>query len=137
MKAIFRREGNTLVPACQDAMKILAQVGERNESIIEYKKGRSSGNHRRFFAFRNLTFDMQDQFDDIEVWRKYLEMCAGHFDQVISPKSGQEMFIARSIDWDELDEVEFKKLFGRVVQAFIHRYGQGITEDQLDMVVGF
>jgi len=80
---------------------------------------------------------MQEGFDDPEVWRKFLEMCAGHFNEVISPKTGEKMFIAKSIEWGQLGEGEFRELFGRVIQAFIDRYGQGITKEQLDMVVGF
>jgi len=137
LRAIFRREGNTLVPACQNAVKVLAQIGDRGEGLIDYTQGRNAGNHRRFFAFVNLTFDMQEGFDDPEVWRKFLEMCAGHFNEVISPKTGEKMFIAKSIEWGQLGEGEFRELFGRVIQAFIDRYGQGITKEQLDMVVGF
>jgi len=138
LKAIFRREGNSLVPACQNAVKVLAQVGERNEALLDYKKGRSAANHRRFFAFINLAFSMQEQFDDDQVFRKYLEMCGGHYDEVISPKTGEKIFIAKTINWDELDDENlFNELFGRVVQAFIDRYGQGITKEQLDMVVEF
>lgn len=138
MKAIFRRDGDSLVPACQNAVEVMAQVGDRNEVLFDYKKGRSTQNHRRFFAFVNLTFDLQDQFDDPEVWRKYLEACAGHFHQAISPKTGQALIIVDSIAWDELeDENEFRELFNRVVQAFIDRYGHDISKEQLEMVVGF
>lgn len=137
MKAIFRRKGDTLVPACQEALKVLGMIGEGNEAIIEYKQGRSSKNHRRFFAFLNIAYDRQETFDDKEVFRKYLEMSAGHYTEIISPKTGQPMYIAKSINWDELDETAFKELFNRCVQAFLDRFGQELSPEELTLIVGF
>ncbi len=118
-------------------MRICAQYKPGEEVLIEHKRGRSARNHRRFFAFVNLTFDWQDTYDDEVIWRKVLEMGAGHFDTVIDMR-GNAHFWPKSIAWDELDdEQEFRTLFSQVVNAYLTRYGQQLSETQVNMVVQF
>jgi hypothetical protein len=137
LKYIFRKKSGALHPSDDESLQMLAKIPEGDEVVIEHKKQRNAGNHRRFFAFVKVTFDMQDDFEDQEVWRKYLEMCAGHFHTIISPKTGESMYIADSINWESLEETDFKELFNRVINAFISRYGQQLDQTQLSMVVGF
>ena len=107
------------------------------EFIFDYKKNRSAANHRRFFAFIQTAFDMQDTYDNKEVFRKYLEMLAGHFDTVIAARTGEAMYWPKSINWDSLDEDEFRKLFTEVVNAFLGWYGQKLDDMQINQLVGF
>jgi len=91
------------------------------ELIADLKKNRNFKNHRRFFAFINQAFDMQDFYDDKKVFRKVLQLKAGFFDEVISDK-GKVIYLPRSIAWDEIDELEFRPLFTKVVNAFIRDF---------------
>ena len=137
MKAVFVRTGNGLSPASDEALRVLAQYRPGDEVLIEHKKGRSAANHRRFFAFVKTTFDWQDSYDNIEVWRKVLEIAGGHFDAVVD-KHGQTHLWPKSIAWDEItDEDEFRDLFGRIVNAYIARHGASLNTTQLNMVAGF
>lgn len=137
MKAIFVRTDYGLRPASDEAARVLAQYKMGDEILLEHKRGRNAKNHRRFFAFVNLTFEWQDQYEDPEIWRKVLEIAAGHFDTVVD-KNGQTHFWPKSIAWEDLDdEDEFRALFGRVVNAYLSRYGTRLNEAQLNMVVNF
>lgn len=106
------------------------------EIMADLRKNRNVKNHRRFFAFIKMSFDMQDTFDSMEVWRKYITMKAGFFDEVINAE-GKVMYWPRSISWDELDEIEFKDLFNQVVNAFLKYYGNGLNDLQINSVVEF
>lgn len=137
MKAIFVRTRDGLLASSAEAMRICAQYQPGEEVLIEHKRGRSAGNHKRFFAFVNLTFDWQDTYEDKTIWRKVLEMGAGHFDTIIDMRGNVHMW-PKSIAWDELDdEQEFRDLFGAVVNAYLSRYGQQLSEAQINMVVQF
>ena len=105
------------------------------EYIVELKKNRNVKNHRRYFTFMKLSFSMQDEFDEPEIWRKYLQMKAGFFDEIVTKKGIQ--YWPRSISWDELDEIEFKKLFNQVVNAFLKYYGTGLDDIQINTIVCF
>ena len=113
------------------------RINNIDEFIFDYKKNRSAGNHRRFFTFINTAFDMQDTYENKEVFRKYLEMLAGHFDTVISARTGDAMYWPKSIGWDALDETEFRKLFNEVVNAFLNWYGKNLNDYQINQLVAF
>jgi len=106
------------------------------EIIADLRKNRNVKNHRRFFAFIKMSFDMQDTFDSMEVWRKYITMKAGFFDEVINGE-GKVLYWPQSISWDELDEIKFKDLFNKVVDAFLKYYGQDLDDMQINSIVEF
>jgi len=136
VKAIFVKSHDGLRPASDEAVRVLARYRAGDEVLLEHKRGRSAGNHRRFFAFVSTTFDWQDVYDEIDIWRKVLEIAAGHFDAVID-KHGETHYWPRSIAWDELDEDEFRALFSKVVNAYLGRFGAGLNDAQINLVVGF
>lgn len=107
------------------------------EIIFDYKKKRSAGNHRRYFSFIKQAFDMQDSFDSPEIFRKYIELQAGHFDTVVSPKTGETAYWPKSVSWEKLDESEFKKLFNEVVNAFIRVYAHKLDDMQINQIAGY
>ena len=106
------------------------------EIIFDYKKKRSAGNHRRYFSFIKQAFAMQEHYDSREIFRKVLQLEAGHFDAAVTPE-GKAVYLARTISWDELGEVEFKKLFNEVVNAFLKVYGHKLDQWQINQIAGY
>lgn len=166
MKAVFVKTKTGLVPCDEESQKLFEKLGDGELCMVEHTRGRDCNNHRRFFAFRNRTFEMQDVFDNDEVWRKQLHIMAGHFDTVIVPKpkwllkvieymkkyltgpkadwvisrienEPQVVMIAKSIAYDAMDEFEFRDFFNKAINGFIQNYGNGITEDELLEVLQF
>lgn len=121
--------GKMLAPLCDE-------IDFTGEVMVDIHKNRSPGNHKRFFAFRNVSFAMQDHYTDEEVWRKVLQLKAGFFDEVVGDK-GNTIYLPRSIDWSKLDELEFKDLFNRVVNAFLKDFGDKLDDNQINQIVGF
>lgn len=106
------------------------------EVMADIKKNRNPGNHRRFFAFMRQAFAMQEFYDEPEVFRKVLQLKAGFFDEVITDK-GKPVYLPRSIAWDELDEIEFKELFTKVVNAFMRDFGDRLNDIQINSILEF
>ncbi len=106
------------------------------EVMADIKKNRNAGNHKRFFAFVKQAFDMQEFYAEREVFRKVLQLKAGFFDLVISEK-GANIYLPKSISWDELDEIEFRELFNRVVNAFIRDFGDKLNEIQINTILEY
>ena len=142
MKSVFQKatlqqlkdvgyEGPVLVPVMDDLAKVPS-----GEVMVDIHKKRNPGNHKRYFAFVNQSFDMQEHYDDIEVWRKVLQLKAGFFDEVIGDK-GNVIYLPRSIEWSKLDEIEFKDLFNRVVNAFIRDFGDKLDDIQINSILEF
>lgn len=140
MKTIFLKtnvlpEGYTgpyFLPVLDDCDKV-----PMGEVMVDIKSKRNPGNHKRFFAFRNTTFEMQNIYDDKEVWRRHLLLNAGFVEEHISPKTGDVGYVIKSIEWDQLDEIEFKETFLSVINAFIRWYGQELDEIQINSILEF
>lgn len=124
-------QGPVLVPVMDDCEKV-----PYGEVVVEIKRNRNPKNHRRFFAFVKQAFDMQDHYDEQEVFRKVLQLKAGFFDLVVSEK-GQNVYLPKSVAWDQLDEIEFKELFTRVVNAFIRDFGGRLNDIQINSILEY
>ena len=130
-------QGAVLLPVMDDCDNV-----PYGEVMADIKAKRNPGNHRRFFAFRNTTFMMQDVYDheiesNKEIWRKQLLLNAGHVDEIISPKTGKVGYVVKTINWDEMDETEFKPIFLSVVNAFIKWYGHDLNDLQINSILEF
>lgn len=129
------RNDGLLEPIDDETMAICRSISPRDLVRVKYTKARNPQNHRRWFAFVNTTFDMQDTYHDKEIWRKVLQMLAGHFDTVVDTR-GNTHFWPKSISFKDLDdETVFRDLFKRAVSAFLDKYGQGMTEAEFMRVL--
>lgn len=71
-----------------------------NESIsFSWSEPRSGPYHRRFFAIINTLFEGQEQFDDPDMFRKWLEVGAGYCSFVPGP-TGKMCAIPKSISYN-------------------------------------
>lgn len=108
--------------------------------IIQVHMDRNAENHKRFFAFLNTAFAMQDFFDNKEVFRKYIQMKAGHFETMVTPR-GDTLFIPKSIQWSKLKEPKFRVLFKACIDAFLKYYSEmssrEMTEDEFRRICDF
>ena len=104
---------------------------------IEYIKTRHYENLQRFFTFIKMAFDMQDHFDDKEVFRKWLIMKAGFFTTAVAP-NGTVMFFPDSISFDKMeDELEFRSVFTKCLTAYINEFHKQMTDVQAWAILGY
>ena len=131
-------EGNGyLVPIEEEGRKLVNSLSVGQAIQAKVKKSRNYQNHKRFFAFIDTTFHMQEHFTDEEVYRRWLIMKAGYFHTAVAP-NGTVMFFADSISFDIMeDEEKFTKLFSSCIDVFIRELGKGITQDELLRVIDF
>lgn len=83
---------------------------------LTYRVPRSGPCHRRYFAIVGALFEAQEQFDDAEVFRKWLEVGAGYCRLVPGPK-GKPCAVPDSIAYERLEQDAFEKVVQRV-EAF-------------------
>lgn len=125
-----------LAPADERAEEIIAQMQHAQVIKVSYHFPRNYGNHKRFFAFLKVTFDLQDNFDNMTHYRKWLTMKAGQYDVVAAP-NGKTMFLPKSIAFDKMDETEFRQVFSDCIDVFIDHWKHKISRSELERVVEF
>ncbi|MFH1011210.1 MAG: hypothetical protein V1784_08250 [bacterium] len=82
-----------------------------------YKIPRAPKFHRLHFVMLAALFEAQDQFADEYQFRKWSEVGAGHCDFVPGP-TGRMVALAKSIDYESLDDVEFSEMHEAVKGFF-------------------
>ena len=141
MKDIFTKTSTGLVPNGLGASDLFDKIPDGASVMVEYIKKRNYENHKRWFAMAKICFDMQEQFDNSEIFRKHLLMIAGHFDTVIvehpKTKAITTQYWPKSIAFEEMDELEFRRLFKRCISGFLRRFNIGMTDEEFNTVVKF
>lgn len=134
---LVRRSDGLLEAWDDETLEVIKRTPIGHYMPGDFKEHRGLVNHRRWFAFRNHTFDMQDMYDDKEVWRGVLQIYGGRCKTVVDSKGNSHIW-PESISWKVFDdEHEFKKMFHRAVQAFLAHHGKGMTEQELLRIIDF
>lgn len=71
-----------------------------------FKLPRSPGFHARHFKILSELFKSQDQFEDFEAFRAWVQVGAGFCDLLPGP-GGKPVAIPKSIAWDALEDADF------------------------------
>ena len=136
-QAAFKKTKGALLPADEDARELIAAMPIGEDVLVDYKRGRSVQNHRRFFSFVNHTFEWQDEFDNKEIWLYVLKIRAGHFHPVIG-KNGTTQYVPKSINFNSVDETEFKAFFNNVIDGYLQSdYAKNLTDQQLTLITHY
>lgn len=119
-----------LVASDEEAKQALRRwkVGETLKCSV--KKPRCYTNHKRYFGLLSTVFDNQERYTNFHMFRKAVELAAGHVDQIIT-LDGEVHLEVRSIDYSSLDELEFNDLFVRVMRVCVDNFLQGVDVEQL------
>jgi len=132
----LQKNYGVLVPANENAEEIIKGMKQGQAIKLKYTFPRNYENHKRFFAFVQITFDMQDHFDNIKHYRKWLIMKSGHYTIITAP-NGYQIFDADSIRFDKMDEATFRQVFSDCIDVFLGVWGDRISREELERVVGF
>jgi hypothetical protein len=132
MDFFLKKTNGVIVPAGALDEEKLAKIPDGEPFKGSYVKNRNYGNHARFFAFIKILFDSQDKFKDENVFRRYLQCRAGYGIPV--EISGVSMIMPDSITYDRLDEIEFRKLFSRVIDAALLEFPEWVRADMIEII---
>lgn len=93
--------------------------------------------HRKYFAlirtaweYVNERFQRELFRDNIENFRKGVEVAAGHCDLVFNPKIKEYVEIPKSIAFDKMDEIAFQSLYEKVKDVLFATFLKNIDEDE-------
>jgi len=107
---------------------------------IEVWKPRNIVNHRKFFALLNRTIYLlpegpeYEKLRNIEYLRKELMILIGNVDTHVTMK-GEMILIPKSINFQQMDDVEFNRIYFLCTQAIINTYLKHITLEQFTLYI--
>lgn len=134
MKGSFQIRDGNLVPVDQATVDLLAKYKDRHHFVLDLKAQRNPKYHARAFALLRVLFDMIDSDVQFNPWRKLLTIRAGYFTSIGKINIEGETSVAvtaDSLDFENMDQDEFKECFQGLHQAWGDKYGETISYDQL------
>lgn len=118
------------------------KVGKTYTATI--KEQRNPKFHKKYFALINCAWaflnERQKAFfkENVEIFRKTVEMAAGHCEMVYRLESKEWVEVPKSIAYDKIDEVEFRDLYERVKDVLFATALRGVSEEEfLDALANF
>lgn len=96
-------------------LRAVQQLGEGELMRFGFRLPRSGPYHRRFFAILGALHGAQEQFEDEDELRLWLQVGAGHCLFVPGP-TGRMVAIPKSIDYVSLDQAEFEQVVDSVIR---------------------
>ena len=105
---------------------------------ITIKEVRNPKFHRLYFSLINLSWEyiseQRRQFfhDDIEAYRKAVEIAAGHYEPVYSVARRMWLEMPKSIAFDKLSESDFHDLYERVKDVIVSLFIPDDVRDEFE-----
>lgn len=106
----------------------------------EIKPARNFQFLKKYFSLINAAWEFlpesqQKGFREKELFRKYVEVAAGHCDLFYSPIRKEWVEVPRSIAFDKMDEAEFEDLYTRVRNVIDAILAPFITQEDFERVL--
>jgi hypothetical protein len=131
MELFLRRTSGILVPMTAVDEGVLRKFPEGADIKAKLKRSRNAVNHRRFFAMLQFVLDNQDKYRNVEDLLVELKCKVGHYAEHIT-RTGQIVYVPKSIEFDTMGEDEFKDFKSKVVDVILSDLLKGATMEELD-----
>jgi hypothetical protein len=112
------------------------KIGDIYKASI--KKPRNYEFHKKYFALINCAWHYLTEKEciffkeNIESFRKTIEIQAGHFDLIYSIKRKEWVEEPKSVAFDKMDEFEFKELYDSVKDVLFLLFFKNVTRTEFE-----
>ena len=107
--------GMVIRPLYSSDAEQMQKLKQNTEYRFDVKQARNVDFHRKFFALIKLGFENQEEYNNIEHYRKIITMKAGFYETIETLKG--TVYLPTSISFDSLDQTTFEELFSRVLDV--------------------
>jgi len=107
---------------------------------VSYSESRNYAYLKMYHQFIDEAFNIVHglgEFQDPRVFRLYIQMQAGHFTTIISPRTGEPIYLPKSINFDSMEQKDFEILTNRILDRFLELYSDKMTPAIAEHFAGF
>jgi hypothetical protein len=115
--------GGKFTPAHDSDHDLAKQLKAGEVYRFTFVKPRNYEFHKKFFALIKLVFENQDHYTNMDDLRRDLTIEAGFKVEKINQFTGEVRWDAQSISFASMDEIEFGKLYSKMLDTVIRVYG--------------
>ena len=118
MKLLLKRVNNTLMPLDDEGAEIFGKLKQNEEILVEYKRHRNVGNHKRLFSMLQSVVHNSEYYKSVNNLLDVIKLRSGHFDTVVTHK-GDAVYIPKSINFASMSEDKFKEFFSNAIDVIL------------------
>lgn len=123
-----------LRPADEQCRSALQRIKANTDVWCELRVARDPIRHKRYFALLTLTFENQERYTNFEIFRKAVQIAAGHVEEIIT-LDGEVILQAKSICFEDLDEIGFSKVYTETLTVCAKILGDmGLEELEYEVI---
>jgi len=127
-------------PASEEDNDYFKKIQPGKCILVESKQPRNPGYHRKFFSLLKFVFDNTEKFESITEILIHIKIKMGYYIERIQPDIGI-VYIPKSISFDSMDQVKFKKFYSKaidiIMQDIIVGIDKRILEDVINGVISY
>lgn len=135
MKVVLHYQEDSFLPYDTEAVEFAEKLPQNSIWVADFKQGRNPKFHSMAFAKLHEMYDMVDTELAFEPWRKALTIKAGYYTAIgkVDIKGVTSVaVVADSLNWENMEQVEFRDCFLLIHQAFVDKYGPKLTRSQIE-----
>ena len=104
-----------LAPVDDMGREVMDRVGTSGPVMVEIRKPRNVGHHRKFFALLSLIYQNQSRYKSVEELLDAMKVMLGHC-IVMRLRNGREVAVPKSIAFHTMDQIAFDEFWERAVK---------------------
>lgn len=104
------------------------------EGEVKFTQPRNYEYHKKFFGLIKLAYKMQEKYNNTDHYRSYMIIKAGFY--TAYEMDGWTHKEADSISFAAMDQIQFEKLFSKMLDVVISELGSA-KEDILEEVINY
>lgn len=137
MKLLLQNTNRGLIPLYDADFEEKKKLKIGEVYMAEIKLKRNLDFHKKYFALINCAWEylpekQSEGFGNIERFREYLQVSAGHYDIFFSPKLKEWVEIPKSIAFEKMDNAEFSDLYDRVKDVIFNVFLRHISIEKFE-----
>jgi hypothetical protein len=122
MKLLCRYDGTHLIPSSADSVEAWEKLKNGQEYLVETKKARNPGHHRKAMKLLTDVFHSQEKYKNFDDLLIEFKLCTGWYKEHITMK-GEVVYTPKSISFSQMDQTTFEEFYSRAIDVAINRFG--------------
>lgn len=131
MKVLMCKQLGALRPIDEAGEGLLHKIKNSTLVMVEVRRPRNVGHHRKFFALLNLVYQNQDRYQSVEQLLSVMKVALGHCEMLVM-KDGREVYIPQSIAFHKMDQSEFEVFWDKAVKLVCEKILPGVKRADLE-----
>ena len=132
MKLLLKRLNNAFIPIDDEGVEVFGKIKEGEEVLVEYKRHRNVGNHKRLFSMLQGVVSNTDRYKTVDNLLSVIKLKSGHFETIVAHK-GEAVYIPKSINFASMSEDKFQEFFSNAIDICL----EIIPEQDMDSILRY